>query len=167
MAEAVHDRTQMRRRRGAVLQGREGRGHALHRQRPVQAGRVRHRTAGRRHCRRTRHAVAVEHAHAVAGMRRSRRHPERQLQQGRGTLRAESGVRLLLSPARQRPAVSEHRNAGTAAGAADRARRGAEARLNDRDRQSGKRTFLAPLSVRRFHRRGRRHAAVSARWSSR
>ena len=37
MAEAVHDRAQMRRRRGAVLQGREGRGHALHRQRPLQA----------------------------------------------------------------------------------------------------------------------------------
>jgi adenylate cyclase len=41
MAEAVHDRAQMRSRRGAVLQGREGRGHALHRQRPVQAGRIR------------------------------------------------------------------------------------------------------------------------------
>ena len=35
MAEAVHDRAPMRRRRGAVLQGREGRGHALHRLRPA------------------------------------------------------------------------------------------------------------------------------------
>jgi len=34
------------------LQGRKGRGHALHRQRQVQAGRVRHRVAGRRHRRR-------------------------------------------------------------------------------------------------------------------
>src|SRR5882762_1961038 len=109
----------MRSRRGAVLQGREGRGHALHRQRPIQAGRIRHRTAGGRHRRRTRHAVAVEHANPDAGMHRSRHDPERQLHQGRGTLRAESGIRLLLSPPRQRAAVSEHRNAGAAVGAAD------------------------------------------------
>ncbi len=38
--------------------------------------------------------------------------------QGRGALRAESGLRLLLPAPRQRPAVSEHRNAGAAAGAA-------------------------------------------------
>jgi hypothetical protein len=37
----------------------KGRGHALHRQRPVQARRIRHRTAGGSHCRRIRHAVAV------------------------------------------------------------------------------------------------------------
>src|SRR5712671_3194914 len=118
----------MRSRRGAVLQGREGRGHALHRQRPIQAGRIRHRTAGGRHRRRTRHAVAVEHANPDAGMHRSRDDPERQLHQGRGTLRAESGIRLLLSPARQRAAVSEHRNAGAAVGAAGSPRR-AEARV--------------------------------------
>src|SRR6266852_6705873 len=86
----------MRSRRGAVLQGREGRGHALHRQRPIQAGRIRHRTAGGGHRRRT--------------------------------LRAESGIRLLLSPTRQRAAVSEHRNAGAAVGAAD-SLRCAEARV--------------------------------------
>ena len=34
---------------------------------------VRHRTAGRRHCRRARHAVALECAHPDAGMRRGRR----------------------------------------------------------------------------------------------
>src|ERR1700704_3852523 len=118
----------MRIRRGAVLQGREGRGHALHRQRPIQAGRIRHRTAGGRHRRRTRDAVAVEHANPDAGMHRSRDDPERQLHQGRGTLRAESGIRLLLSPPRQRAAVSEHRNAGAAVGAAD-SLRCAEARV--------------------------------------
>src|SRR6266851_3491286 len=118
----------MRSRRGAVLQGREGRGHALHRQRPIQAGRIRHRTAGGGHRRRTRHAVAVEHANPDAGMHRSRHDPERQLHQGRGTLRAESGIRLLLSPTRQRAAVSEHRNAGAAVGAAD-SLRCAEARV--------------------------------------
>src|SRR5467141_233906 len=118
----------MRSRRGAVLQGREGRGHALHRQRPIQAGRIRHRTAGGGHRRRTRHAVAVEHANPDAGMHRSRHDPERQLHQGRGTLRAESGIRLLLSPPRQRAAVSEHRNAGAAVGAAD-SQRCAEARV--------------------------------------
>src|SRR5882672_8421067 len=118
----------MRSRRGAVLQGREGRGHALHRQRPIQAGRIRHRTAGGGHRRRTRHAVAVEHANPDAGMYRSRHDPERQLHQGRGTLRAESGIRFLLSPPRQRAAVSEHRNAGAAVGAAD-SPRCAEARV--------------------------------------
>src|SRR6266849_5357613 len=118
----------MRSRRGAVLQGREGRGHALHRQRPIQAGRIRHRTAGGGHRRRTRHAVAVEHANPDAGMHRNRHDPERQLHQGRGTLRAESGIRLLLSPARQRAPVSEHRNAGAAVGAAD-SLRCAEARV--------------------------------------
>src|SRR5260370_25080614 len=66
-------------------------------------------------------------------MRRSRSHPERQLLQGRGALRAESGLRLLLPSSRQRPAVSEHRNAGAAAGAADGAPLGcAEARLKSR-----------------------------------
>ena len=55
--------------------------------------------------------------------------PERQLHQGRGALRAESGLRLLLSASRQRPAVSEHRDAGAAAGAAGGAPRRAEARL--------------------------------------
>src|SRR6266702_272972 len=128
MAEAFHDRAQMRSRRGAVLQGREGRGHALHRQRPIQAGRIRHRTAGGGHRRRTRHAVAVETANPDPGMHRIRHDPERQLHQGRGTLRAESGIRLLLSPALQRAAVSEHRNAGAAAGAAD-SLRCAEARV--------------------------------------
>ena len=49
--------------------------------------------------------------------------PERQLHAGRGALRAESGVRLLLPPALQRPAVPEHRNAGAAAGAMRRPRR--------------------------------------------
>src|SRR6266581_519619 len=118
----------MRSRRGAVLQGREGRRHALHRQRPIQAGRIRHRTAGGGHRRRTRHAVAVETANPDAGMHRSRHDPERQLHQGRGTLRAEPGIRLLLSPARQRAAVSEHRNAGAAVGAAG-SLRCAEARV--------------------------------------
>ena len=90
--------------------------------------------------------------------------PERQLHQGRGTLRAESGLRLLLPPPRQRPAVPEHRDAGAAAGAADGAgRRRAEARLTSRERRRGKRPFLAALSARRFHRRGRRRAAVPAR----
>src|SRR5664279_1918042 len=130
MAEAVHDRAQMYGWRGAVLQGREGRGHALHRQRPVPAGRVRHRTAGRRHRRRVRHAVAVEHADPDPGMHRGRPHPQRQLHQGRGALRAESGVRLLLSSSRQRPPVPEHSDAGAAAGAADGVR--AEARLENR-----------------------------------
>src|SRR6267154_1107786 len=72
MAEAVHDRAAMHGRRNPVLQGRKGRGHALHRQRQVQAGLVRHRVAGRRHRRRTRYAVAVEYANPVAGMRESR-----------------------------------------------------------------------------------------------
>src|SRR3982074_1607800 len=53
-------------------------------------------------------------------MHRSRRHPERQLHQSRGTIRAESSLRLLFSPPLRRPVVSEHRNAGAAAGAADR-----------------------------------------------
>ncbi len=66
----------------------------------------RHRIAGGRHRRRTRHAVAVECANPVAGMYRVRRHPQRQLQQGRGTLRAESGVRLLLSQALPAPGCS-------------------------------------------------------------
>ena len=59
-------------RRSAVLQGREGRGDVLHRQRPLPAGRVRHRAADRRHRRRTRHAVAVEQAHPDTGMPRGR-----------------------------------------------------------------------------------------------
>src|SRR6202048_932558 len=117
MAKAVHDRAQMRGWGDPVLQGREGRRHALHRQRPVQAGRIRHRAAGRRHRRRTRHAVALEHAHPDAGMHRSRSHPQRQLHQGRGTLRAESGIRLLLPPSRQRPVVSDPPSAGPAPGA--------------------------------------------------
>ena len=111
VAEAFHDRTQMRRRRGIVLQGREGRKHVLHRQRPVSPGRIRHRIAGRRHRRRIRHAVALELAHPDAGMHRRRRGPERELHPGRGTLRAESGVRLLLPASRQRPVVPEHREA--------------------------------------------------------
>ena len=41
----------------------------------------------------------------------------RQLHQGRGALRAESGVRLLLPSPFQRPAVREHQQAGEAAGA--------------------------------------------------
>ena len=44
--------------------------------------------------------------------------PQRQLHQGRGALRAESGIRLLLPSSLQRPAVREHRQAGAAAGAA-------------------------------------------------
>ena len=61
------------------------------------------------------------------------------------------------------PAVPEHSNAGTAAGAAGRARlRRAEAGLNSGDRLSGKRPFLAALSARRYHRRERRRAAVPA-----
>ncbi len=72
VAEALHDRAQMRGRRNAVLQGREGRGDALHRQRPVQAGRIRYRIAGRGHRRRDRHAVAVECANPDAGVHRSR-----------------------------------------------------------------------------------------------
>src|ERR1700726_4824795 len=60
-------------------------------------------------------------------MRRGRRRPQRQLQQGRGTLRAESGFRLLLPAPRQRPVVREYRKTGAAAGAAG----GAEARLTE------------------------------------
>ena len=41
-------------------------------------------------------------------------------------------------------------------------RRRAEARLTDRRRQSGQRSFLAALSARRYHRRRRRRAAVPA-----
>ena len=72
--------------------------------------------------------------------------PQRQLHQGRGTLRAESGIRLLLPSSRQRPAVREHREAGAAAGAAGRRRAGArraEARLTDRI--AGVASFLSSL----------------------
>src|SRR5260370_38072731 len=62
-------------------------------------------------------------------MDRSRSHPQRRLHQSRGTLRAESGLRLLLSSSRQRPAVSEYCNAGAAAGAAARRGRCTESRL--------------------------------------
>src|SRR6185437_4306159 len=48
----------MQSRRHAVLQGRKGRGDALHRQRSLPAGRIRYRTAGRRHRRRARHVFA-------------------------------------------------------------------------------------------------------------
>jgi hypothetical protein len=48
---------------------------------------------------------AIEPADPNAGMHRSRRHPERQLYPGRGALRAESRLRLLLSSPRQRPVV--------------------------------------------------------------
>src|SRR5258708_3586718 len=58
-------------------------------------------------------------------MHRGRPHPERQLQQGRGTLRAEPRLRLLLPSAFQRSAVSEPRRGGKAAGAADRKKRAA------------------------------------------
>ena len=91
---------------------------------------------------------------------------ERQLQQGRGTLRAESGLRLLLPSPRQLPAVSEHRQAGAAAGAADGA---APPRRRSPPDGTGKATtwpaypFLASLSARRFHRRGRWRAAIPAR----
>ena len=47
-----------------------------------------------------------------------RRHPLGQLRPGRAALRAEPGLRLLLPSSRQRPAVSEHRDAGAAAGPA-------------------------------------------------
>jgi hypothetical protein len=63
--------------------------------------------------------LPVEHANPVAGMHRSRPRAERQLQQGRGTLRAEPGVRLLLPSPRQRPVVSEPRNRAAAAGPAN------------------------------------------------
>src|ERR1051326_3369667 len=108
----------MRRRRGAVLQGREGRKHVLHRQRPLSAGGIRHRTAGRRHRRRVRHAVALEPADPDAGMHRGWRGAERELHPGRGALRAKPGVRLLLPAPLQRAAVPEYRKAGATAGRA-------------------------------------------------
>ena len=86
-----------------------------------------HRAAGRRHRRRTRHAVTVEHANPDAGMRGSRPRPERQLQQGRGALRAESGFRLLFPSPLQRAAVSESRDAAAAVEPANGVRCGAEA----------------------------------------
>src|SRR5229473_1045067 len=55
-------------------------------------------------------------------MHRSRRRPGRQLYPGRGTLRAESGVRLLFPSPRQRQAVRKHSKAGATAGATDSAR---------------------------------------------
>src|SRR5215468_2718590 len=45
-------------------------GHGLHRQRPLPSRGIRHRIAGRRHRRRTRHAGAVEGSHADPGMHR-------------------------------------------------------------------------------------------------
>ena len=52
----------------------------------------------------------------IAGMHRGRPDPQRQLQQGRGALRAESRFRFLLPAPGQRAAVPEHRKAGGAAG---------------------------------------------------
>src|SRR5947209_20544896 len=51
-------------------------------------------------------------------MHRERRDVERQLQQGRGALRPEPGIRLLLPSPVQRPVVRESQDAGAAAGAA-------------------------------------------------
>ena len=81
--------------------------------------------------------------------------PQRQLQQGRGALRAESGVRLLLPAPRQRPAVPEHRDAAAAAGAADRAARAPKPGVTAGSRPQWQTRYpvLAALSVRRFHRR--------------
>src|SRR4029079_17051105 len=62
-------------------------------------------------------------------MYRGRPHPERQLQQGRGALRAESGLRVLFPSSLQFPAVSEHRYARAPAGPANGGRCGAEARV--------------------------------------
>src|SRR5258708_18769582 len=58
-------------------------------------------------------------------MHRGRPDPERQLQQGRGTSRAEPRLRLLLPSSFQRPVVSEPRRGGKAAGPADRKKRAA------------------------------------------
>src|SRR4029079_2905720 len=62
-------------------------------------------------------------------MYRGRPHPERQLQQGRGALRAESGLRVLFPSSLQFPAVSEHRYARAPAGPANGGGDGAEARV--------------------------------------
>src|SRR4029079_794750 len=62
-------------------------------------------------------------------MYRGRPHPERQLQQGRGALRAESGLRVLFPSSLQFPAVSEHRYARAPAGPASAGRCAAEARV--------------------------------------
>src|SRR5215216_5827786 len=56
--------------------------------------------------------------------------PQRQLRPGRATLCTEPGVRLLLPASRQRPAVSEHRYAGAAAGPVHGACRRAEAGMS-------------------------------------
>src|SRR5258708_14226397 len=58
-------------------------------------------------------------------MHRGRPDPERQLQQGRGTSRAEPRLRLLLASYFQRPVVSDPRGGGKAAGPADRKKRAA------------------------------------------
>ena len=85
--------------------------------------------------------------------------------QGRGALRAESGLRLLLPAPCQRAAVSEHRDAGKAAGPANGARSRAEACIEAGSRRSVRPRYpvVAALPVRRFHRRGGRHATVAAR----
>src|SRR5262245_6579072 len=124
LAEAVHDRTHLQGRRDRLLQGREGRGHGLHRQWPLPSGGIRHRTAGRRHRRRTRHAGAVEGSHADGGMHRRRPDSLRQLQQGRGALCAKSCLRFLFPASCQRATVPEHREAGGEAGPGDRSTRG-------------------------------------------
>ena len=65
----------------------------------------------------------------------------RQLRPGRAALRAEPGLRLLLPSARQRPAVSEHRDAGAAAGPPTRRRRSrpSRSRREHRERWHGRR----------------------------
>src|SRR5258708_1349405 len=128
MGEAGHERAQVHRRRGAVLQGREGRGHVLHRQRPVPSGRIRDRTSGRSHCRRTRHAVAFQCSNPDAGMRGKRRRSQRQLSSGRRALRAESSLRILLSSSRQCPPVSEYRKTRRTVGATRHTRSGCRIR---------------------------------------
>ena len=62
----------------------------------------------------------------------ARHRARRQLSPGRGALRAEPGIRLLLPQARQRPAVPEHRAAGAAAGGAERTAAGRRPRPRPR-----------------------------------
>ena len=132
LAEAVHDRASVPGRRGAVLQGREGRGDVLRRQRPLPAGgdgdRVAHRHAGRRNG----HAVAEQQAHRHARMHRERPDPRRYLPAGRGAVCAEPGLRLLFPAAGQRAAVREspsHGGAGRGARPLPRRRRPRTSRL--------------------------------------
>ena len=170
MAEAVHDRAQMRGRRDAVLQGREGRGACSTssaagsswsnpasncRSAPSSANSAccRRRTCEPRRWNASRPALILSVSYSKV--------EELYVQNP-----AFGFYFLRLSSARLFQNIG---NAGAAAGAADGARL---APRRSPPRAPGRRTWqsvlvLAALSARRFHRRGRRAAAVAARGSAR